>query len=528
MAPNPLIRKNPPVLPTNTLHKSAGILDDHAVRKNIATKEGTIEHTPIDPNHIVNKNYVDTTTTANPLYVAVAGDTMTGNLLVDDQAGGNELGPLLHAAPGNATPAYSFGWDTNTGMTSSQGDRIDLILGGSKEFQLSTGFLQVGFPGTNLTPAFGFLNDGNCGMWNPDSDVLAFSAGNIEFLRLTEAAQDELVVNEQGVDIDFRVESSTLTNALFVSGETGATSIGGTLAITGITMASDHILFDSFDHSLQWVNSTHNISMSSGGALTIENSDGGAKLSLRNDQAVTAQVFSFLGGQSDHLSLIPGAGYDYYMFENSTSGENKVVRQYGYITNGANKRAIQWQVDDTDDFFHLTKEAQIKGFAIDMPVEMTDDLIFVGAGTGLPYGEVFVNDNSTVTSVINSGFTQFLHFDTNGHSNLSTPDHTNDHITIVKAGVYMADCCVNIKNSSGAAHVVEVVIAKNNGTTIFPNMRRHRTLGTGTDVGAIPICGHLDLAVDDTIEVWITSDSASARDITGEDVVLMLTMVGGT
>ena len=38
---NPLIRKvNKPVLPANTLHKSAGILDDHAIRKVIHSKEG--------------------------------------------------------------------------------------------------------------------------------------------------------------------------------------------------------------------------------------------------------------------------------------------------------------------------------------------------------------------------------------------------------------------------------------------------------------------------------------------------------
>ena len=92
----------------------------------------------------------------------------------------------------------------------------------------------------------------------------------------------------------------------------------------------------------------------------------------------------------------------------------------------------------------------------------------------------------------------------------------------------MVDCCVNIKNDSGAAHDVEVVVSKNNNTTIFANMRRHRTLGTGVDVGAIPICGHISLAVNDTLEVWITSDSASARDVIAEDVVLMVTQVGGT
>ncbi|KKK64085.1 hypothetical protein LCGC14_2987760, partial [marine sediment metagenome] len=154
-------------------------------------------------------------------------------------------------------------------------------------------------------------------------------------------------------------------------------------------------------------------------------------------------------------------------------------------------------------------------------VHIDGDLFFETDGSGLPYGEIYVNDNTTVSSVSNAGFTQFLHFDTNGHSNLSTPSYTDSHITIDKAGVYMVDCCVNIKNSSGAAHVVEAVIAKNDGTTIFPNTRRHRTLGTGTDVGAIPMCGHLDLAVNDTVEVWITSNSASSRNVIGEDVAQM-------
>ena len=59
MARNPLIRKNPPKLPTNTLHKSAGILDDFAIRKNIATKEGTVEKVPVNDSDIANKKYVD-------------------------------------------------------------------------------------------------------------------------------------------------------------------------------------------------------------------------------------------------------------------------------------------------------------------------------------------------------------------------------------------------------------------------------------------------------------------------------------
>ena len=40
-------------------NQSMGILDDFAVRKNVATKEGTIEKVPVEPNDIVNKAYAD-------------------------------------------------------------------------------------------------------------------------------------------------------------------------------------------------------------------------------------------------------------------------------------------------------------------------------------------------------------------------------------------------------------------------------------------------------------------------------------
>lgn len=56
---NPLLPKRPGRVNFLDLKKSAGILDDYAVRRNVATKEGTIEHVPTEDNHIVNKKYVD-------------------------------------------------------------------------------------------------------------------------------------------------------------------------------------------------------------------------------------------------------------------------------------------------------------------------------------------------------------------------------------------------------------------------------------------------------------------------------------
>lgn len=56
---NPLIPKHNSDKRFVDVPHSAGILDDFAVRKNVATKEGTIEKVPVNNNDIVNKAYVD-------------------------------------------------------------------------------------------------------------------------------------------------------------------------------------------------------------------------------------------------------------------------------------------------------------------------------------------------------------------------------------------------------------------------------------------------------------------------------------
>lgn len=60
MTKNPYIRPKPRMTGKITGgHKSAGILDDFPVRKNIDTRAGTITGTPTNANDIVNKAYVD-------------------------------------------------------------------------------------------------------------------------------------------------------------------------------------------------------------------------------------------------------------------------------------------------------------------------------------------------------------------------------------------------------------------------------------------------------------------------------------
>ena len=63
-------------------NKSPGILDDYAVRRNIDTKEGTIQHTPTAAKHILNKEFMDAGG-GGDIWVEKIGDTMTGDLTIE-------------------------------------------------------------------------------------------------------------------------------------------------------------------------------------------------------------------------------------------------------------------------------------------------------------------------------------------------------------------------------------------------------------------------------------------------------------
>ena len=160
-----------------------------------------------------------------------------------------------------------------------------------------------------------------------------------------------------------------------------------------------------------------------------------------------------------------------------------------------------------------------------MEISPTGDLVFVGSA-GLPFAEIYARDNTATTSTSTTK-TQILIFDTDGESNNMTPDHAQDHITVLKAGKYKIDTSISIKNSSGSAHVISVEMYKNNGTVVFNNIHAGRTFSTGSDVGNMTMSGIVDLAANDTIEMWITSDSASARTVTVEDVDFCAIQIGG-
>ncbi|MBI3074623.1 MAG: tail fiber domain-containing protein, partial [Parcubacteria group bacterium] len=104
--------------------------------------------------------------------------------------------------------------------------------------------------GSETAPGYSFLSagtlDGDTGMFSLAADSLSLGAGGVEFLTLIENdTQDILIVNDDGDDIDFRIEASGAANAFFVQGSDGNVGIGtvspGALLSFGTPVDADTI-----------------------------------------------------------------------------------------------------------------------------------------------------------------------------------------------------------------------------------------------------------------------------------------------
>ncbi len=143
------------------------------------------------------------------------------------------------------------------------------------------------------------------------------------------------------------------------------------------------------------------------------------------------------------------------------------------------------------------------------------------------YAEIYTQDNTDNTTLNSGAKVQITDFDTNGLSNRMTPDHTNDHITVVHSGVYKCTVCIAIVNVAAQAQTIEVSAWKNNGATEFANVTAHRTLvGGGGDKGSMSLCGLISLTAGDTIELWANTGTAANRDVLFEDVTFTLMKMG--
>jgi hypothetical protein len=153
------------------------------------------------------------------------------------------------------------------------------------------------------------------------------------------------------------------------------------------------------------------------------------------------------------------------------------------------------------------------------------DMIFSGSGSGLPYGEIYV-DNGTETKLLTTSFSQITNFDTegaNGLYNLMTPDKANNKLTITTAGTYR----VSAKLSGLTTKVSPVYMGVFIDGTEQNNIE---SSATGVENGFITLSasGIVSIAANKDIDIrvkYITG--ADAPTITLSHINIDAVMVGG-
>lgn len=160
-------------------------------------------------------------------------------------------------------------------------------------------------------------------------------------------------------------------------------------------------------------------------------------------------------------------------------------------------------------------------------ISETGDVVFVG-GAGLAYGEIYyANGGSAITLAAQDTWYQITSFDTNGVSNNTTPDHTNDHITVTKAGDYKIDFHISGHSAQSNNYVIE--LKKNNGATGYSETRLYSTTAVAGQVDTYSGAGIISLDANDTVEVWImrTDGGAVSKTFTVDAITLTLFQIGG-
>jgi hypothetical protein len=186
---------------------------------------------------------------------------------------------------------------------------------------------------------------------------------------------------------------------------------------------------------------------------------------------------------------------------------NSVLADKDFIINGDTREAYRFDAGNVE---HIFKE----------------DMYFVNSGAGLPYASISCLDSTnSLTLTTQNVWYQSANFTINGASNMATPDHTNDHITIVKTGVYKIDFAMAF--SGTGSQVYEIEIQKNNGATRLSEIHTERKLGTAGDIGSVSACGIVSLTAGDTIELWIRCTTGGGNSIVSRDMNINLFQIGG-
>jgi hypothetical protein len=157
----------------------------------------------------------------------------------------NGLAAIVSNNSGAAQPSttYAYQWwaDTTTGLLKlrNAANNAWITIGTLADANLGllslaggtlTGALLLDDSGTVSAPALAFDGDTNTGIWRSAADTLNVATNGVENL---EFGTTEVVFNDGGADIDFRVEGDTKANLFKVDAGADAVSIDGAFSVAG-------------------------------------------------------------------------------------------------------------------------------------------------------------------------------------------------------------------------------------------------------------------------------------------------------
>jgi hypothetical protein len=240
----------------------------------------------------------------------------------------NGLAAIVSQNSGAAQPSttYAYQWwaDTTTGLLKlrNAANNAWITVGTLADVNLGllslaggtlTGALLVDDSGTAALPAIAFDGDPNTGIYSPGADQLGIATNGVERVEFGNA---EVVFNDGGADVDFRVEGDTKPNLFKV--DAGA----DTVIIDGLTHPSAD---GSADQALV-TNGSGTLSFADRGRMVRETavaSTSGTSISFTSLPNWIKKITVMLNGVSTN-------GANHYLIRLSTGG---VFASSGYVSN---------------------------------------------------------------------------------------------------------------------------------------------------------------------------------------------------
>jgi hypothetical protein len=222
----------------------------------------------------------------------------------------NGLAAIVSNNSGAAQPSttYAYQWwaDTTAGLLKlrNAANNAWITIGTLADVNLGllaqsggtlTGALLADDSGTAALPAIAFDGDTNTGIFRPAADQFGIATNGVERV---EFGTTEVVFNDGGADVDFRVEGDTKTNLFVIDAGTDAISMDGNVTIAN---QNDLRLGDS-DNS-NWVALQAPGTVSSNVTFTLPAADGTANQVLKTDGS---GAFGFLTAVTQGTAITAG------------------------------------------------------------------------------------------------------------------------------------------------------------------------------------------------------------------------------